>query len=154
MSDWQPLVNLLAGIPLAVLTSWLTVKFSLGRFRSEKWFERRLDAYTKVIEALHFMNHCTDAEMRAEEEGYKIDEKAKAELHASYGKGRAELRRLTDMGALIFSPEAVALLDTLNSELRAASDEPSYWQHLDAEGAAITKCLSALRPIAKRDLDA
>lgn len=154
MSDWQSLLNLLAGIPLTVLTSWLTVKFSLGRFRSEKWFERRLDSYTKVIEALHFMNHCTDAELRAEQEGYEIDEKVKAELHASYAKGRADLRRLTDMGALIFSPEAVALLDTLNRELLAASDAQSYWENLDTEGAAITKCLSALRPIAKRDLGA
>ena len=154
MSDWQPLLNILAGIPVAVLTSWLTVKFSLGRFRSEKWFERRLDAYTKVIEALHFMNHCTDMEMKAEVEGYEIDEKAKAELLASYAKGRSDLRRLTDMGALIFSPEAVALLDTLNNELLAASNAQSYWEHLDAEVAAISKCLSALRPIAKRDLGA
>jgi hypothetical protein len=154
MSDWQPLLNILAGVPVAVLTSWLTVRFSLGRFRSEKWFERRLDSYTKVIEALHFMNHCTETEMRAEVEGYEIDEKAKAELLASYAKGRSELRRLTDMGALIFSPEAVALLDTINSELLAASNAQSYWEHLDAEGAAIAKCLSALRPIAKRDLGA
>lgn len=154
MSDWQPLLNILAGIPVAVLTAWLTVKLSLGRFRSEKWFERRLDSYTKVIEALHFMKHCTETEMRAEVQGHEIEEKAKTELLTSYAKGRSDLRRLTDMGALIFSPAAVALLDTLNSELLEASGAPSYWEHLDAEGAAISKCLSALRTIAKRDLNA
>lgn len=154
MSDSQSLLNFFLGIPLAVLTSWLTVSFSLRRFRSEKWFERRLDSYTKVIEALHFMNNCIDAEMKAEQQGYEINEKIKAELHDSYAKGSADLRRLTDMGALIFSAEAVLLLDTLNCEISAASDALTYWENLDAEGAAITKCLSALRSIAKRDLGA
>lgn len=154
MSDWQHLLTLLAGVPVAVLTSWLTVKFSLGRFRSEKWFERRLDAYTKVIEALHFMKHCTEAELRAEEQAYEIEEETKAELLGSYAKGRSDLRRLTDMGALVFSPAAVVLLDTLNRELLAATDAHTYWEHLDAEGAAISTCLSELRPIAKRDLNA
>lgn len=154
MSDYQPLMSLVSGVPVAILTSWLTVKMSLSRFRSEKWFERRLDAYTKVIEALHFMNHCTETEMRAEMQGHEIDKDAKAELLSNYSKGRSELRRLTDMGALMFSIDAVALLDTLNNELFAASDAPSYWEHLDAENDAISKCLSELRPIAKRDLDA
>lgn len=69
MSDWQPVVNLLVGVPVALLTSWLTVKFALRRFQSEKWFERRVDAYTKVIEALHFMKHCTERQLRAAERG-------------------------------------------------------------------------------------
>lgn len=153
MSDWQPLINLLLSVPVVVLTSWITVKFAISWFQSEKWFERRFEAYTKVIEALHFMKHCTEAELRAEEQGYEIEEKTKAELLSSYSNGRAELRRLTDMGALVFSPEAVTLLDTLNTELLAARDAQSYWEHLDAEGAAIAKCLVQLRPIAKRDLN-
>jgi len=69
MSYWQPLVNLLVGVPVALLTSWLTVKFAFRRFQSEKWFERRVDVYTKVIEALHFMKHCTERQRRAEERG-------------------------------------------------------------------------------------
>jgi hypothetical protein len=154
MSDWQPVVNLLVGVPVALLTSWLTVKFALRRFQSEKWFERRVDAYTKVIEALHFMKHCTERQLRAAERGADIPKEIENELVSSYRKGLADLRKLTDMGALLFSPEAVAVLDTLNAELLAATDEQSWWEHLDAEAAAISKCLVNLRGIAKRDLNA
>lgn len=154
MSDWQPVVNLLLGVPVALLSSWLTVKFALRRFQSEKWFERRVDAYTKVIEALHFMKHCTERQLRAAERGTDMPKDIEDELIASYRKGLADLRRLTDMGALLFSSEAVTVLDTLNDELLAATDSQSWWEHLDAEAAAISKCLSALRPIAKRDLNA
>lgn len=154
MSDWQPLVNVLLGVPVALLTAWFTVKFALRRFQSEKWFERRVDAYTEVIEALHFMKHCTERQLRAAERGTDIPQEIEDELVASYRKGLADLRRLTDMGALLFSSEAIEILDTLNNELLAATDAPSWWEHLDAESAAISKCLAALRPIAKRDLNA
>lgn len=154
MSDWQPVVNLLVGVVVALLTSWLTVKFALHRFQSEKWFERRVEAYTKVIEALHFMKHCTERQLHAATRGTDIPEEIENELVSAYRKGLGDLRRLTDMGALLFSPEAVEVLDTLNAELLASTDEQSWWEHLDAEGAAISKCLARLRPIAKRDLNA
>ena len=154
MSDWQPVVNLLVGLSVALLTSWLTVKFALRRFQSEKWFERRIDAYTKVIEALHFMKQCTERQFRAALHGTDIPKEIEDELEGSYRKGLSELRRLTDMGALLFSPTAVEILDTLNAELLVATEEQTWWEHLDAEGAAISKCLSAIRPIAKRDLNA
>jgi hypothetical protein len=54
----------------------------------------------------------------------------------------------------LFSSDAVAILDRLNKELLAAMDEQSWWEHLDAEQVAISKCLTELRPIAKRDLNA
>lgn len=154
MSNWQPLINLLAGVPVALLTAWLTVKFALRRFQSEKWFERRVDAYTKVIEALHFMKHCTERQLRAAMCGNDIPKEIEDELIASYRRGLSDLRRLTDMGALLFSSDAVAILDRLNKELLAAMDEQSWWEHLDAEQVAISKCLTELRPIAKRDLNA
>jgi hypothetical protein len=154
MSDWQPVLNLLGGVLMALLTSWFTVKFALRRFQSEKWFERRVEAYTKVIEALHLMKNYTERQLRAEERGTDIPKEIESELVSSYRKGLADLRRLTDMGALLFSSEAIEVLDTLNAELKAATDEQSWWEHLDAEGAAISKCLARLRPIAKRDLNA
>ena len=154
MHDWQPFATLLASIPIALLTSWVTVRFALRRFQSEKWFERRVDAYTKVVESLHYMKHCTERQIAAARRGYEMPKEIEEELVASYRKGLADLRRLTDMGALLFSAEAVAVLDTLNKELSEATDEQSWWENLDAESAAITKCLSALRPIAKRELNA
>lgn len=154
MSDWQPLLNLLAGIPVALLTSWLTVKFALRRFQSEKWFERRVDAYTKVIEALHFMSRCVEAQLRAAMRNAELSNEIEEEFIASYRKGLADLRRLTDMGSLIFSQEAIVVLNALNTELQAASDAYTWWEHLDAEGAAISKCIIELRKIAKRDLNA
>ena len=154
MSNWQPIVNLVVNVPIVLLTSWLTVWFALRRFQSEKWFERRIEVYTKVIEALHYMKNCTERQLLSASRGTEMPKDIEEELVASYCKGLADFRRLTDMGALIFSSEAITVLDTLNTELQAATSEETWWSHLDAESAAISKCLLALRPIAKRDLNA
>jgi len=154
MSAGQLVLNLLIGIPVALLTSWFTVKLALRRFQSEKWFERRVDAYTRVIEALHSMKYCTERQLRAAERGTDMPKVTEDELVNFYRTGLADLRKLTDMGALLFSLEAITVLDALNDELLAATGEHSWWEHLDAECSAISKCLATLRPIAKKDLNA
>lgn len=153
MFDHQYLIDLFSSLPVVLATSWITVKFAFRRFQSERWFERRIDAYTKVIEALHFMKYCTERQILAAERRQDLPEEFENELISAYRKGRADLRRLTDMGALLFSARAVAALDTLNAELRAATEQQSWWEHLDAESTAIAKCLVELRPIAKKDLN-
>ncbi len=100
------------------------------------------------------MKHCTERQLRAAARGTELPQEKEDELVDAYRKGLADLRRLTDMGALLFSSQAVTVLDTLNNELRVATDEQSWWEHLDAEGTAISKALSEIRLIAKKDLNA
>jgi hypothetical protein len=154
VADWHPLYTVIAGVPVALLTSWVTVKLAIGRYQSEKWFERRIDAYTRVIESLHHMKQMTQRQLRAEEEGIELDSESENELGAMYKRGLADLQRLTDMGALVFASDAIDVLDQLNKDLAAALNEHSWWEHLDAEAAAINKCLPRIREIAKRELRA
>lgn len=154
MTDWHPLYTVVSGIPVALLTAWVAVVLALRRYKSEKWFERRIDAYTRIIESLHHMKETTQRQLRAAERGVEIPSDAEKDLIDSYRKSSADLRRLTDMGALVFSAEAVEILERLNGEREEAMQEQSWWEHLDAEAAAINKCLREIRFIAKRDLQA
>jgi hypothetical protein len=44
---------LLSGIVIAAVNSWITVQLSLRRFRTERWWERKVEAYERIIAALH-----------------------------------------------------------------------------------------------------
>ncbi len=46
-------LNILTGIVIAVISSLIATHLALKRFRTEKWWERKVDAYLKIIEALH-----------------------------------------------------------------------------------------------------
>ena len=58
---WQ----LLTGIIIAAVSAWVTVQLSLRKFRKEKWWERKADTYSNVIEALYnskaYPQHFMDA---------------------------------------------------------------------------------------------
>jgi hypothetical protein len=53
--DSRILVDLVQGIVVAITTSLIAVKLALRRFYSEKWWEQKLSAYTRIIEALSQM---------------------------------------------------------------------------------------------------
>ena len=154
MNQWLPLTIFIAGVPVAVLTSWLTVRFALRRFQSEKWFERKVDAYTKVIESLHFIKRYGERRIHALERGQELAKEDDEGLRSTYRQGFADLRRLTDMGSLVFSAQAIAVLEALNNELAVDIDSLTSWELVDLETTATTKCLNALRTIAKTDLNA
>ncbi len=154
MADWHPAYTIIAGVPIALITSWVTVKLSLRRFQSEKWFERKVDAYTKVIDSLHQMKKLTARKLRAEESGIEIPENAEKELLEVYQASHAELRRLADMGSLIFSAEAIRALDELSRDLGASTPNEGWWLYYDAQSAAINSCLQKIREIGKHDLNA
>ena len=153
-SDWHPIFTVLAGIPIALITAWVTVRLALRRFQSETWFERRIEAYTRVIESLHCMKQITERQVRAERRGIEIPTDAESELVEAYCHALADLRRVTDLGALVFSADAIHLLEQLDKALNEASDEQSWWEHLDADAAAIKMCLISIRNVAKRELRA
>src|SRR3569623_2010029 len=46
-------LQLLIGLLTAGLTSYLTVKFSLGRYYAEKWWERKYEAYKRLIDTMY-----------------------------------------------------------------------------------------------------
>lgn len=137
---------------VAVVTAHLTVRLALKRFRAEKWFERRLDAYTKVIDSLHKMRLHGDQEIKMMRCGRELSDKLDEELRHMYSEGAAELRRLTDHGALVFSSEAVEILESLWSDIEAASREETWTEHIFSVDGAICSALADIRRVAKYDL--
>ena len=51
--------ELIQPIFISVLVAIITVKLSLKKFRSEKWWEKKVEVYSKIIDALHHLkNYC------------------------------------------------------------------------------------------------
>jgi hypothetical protein len=43
----------IGGLLAAILAAWLSAKWSVRKFYSEKWWERKEKAYAEIIEALY-----------------------------------------------------------------------------------------------------
>lgn len=55
MNPWyiQLLLTLIPALIVGVATALVTVKLSIRKFYTERWWERRADAYSRIVEALH-----------------------------------------------------------------------------------------------------
>ena len=81
------------GAITAVIASYVTVRLSLRRFYSEKWWEKKAEAYAAILEALHYMKRCFDEDYEAEVAGREVPEERKKELHEKYHSADDELKK-------------------------------------------------------------
>ena len=146
------LFTLGCGMLLSVFTSWITVRLAIKRFRTEKLFEKRLEAYVSAMKAMHDAHQCVEQWIRWEELPREIPDDRNEELRSSYRRSKDTLRTLAGMGELMFSAGASRVL----SELVTLLDSPNM--HGQAAGIydereSLAAALKELPVLAKLDLN-
>ena len=153
MKWWiTPAINLVTGLVIARVTAVLTVKLALKRFYSEKWWERKSEAYGAIIEALHHVREYADTNFRFSLLGKELPPEGEKLLIENLKLAMAGLRKHRDIGSFVISGDAVTLLDKLFSELDATTNTTSWHEHLDWKLAALDGCLPEMRRLAREDL--
>ena len=144
------LIKLLSGIPIAVVTAWVTVWLALRRFRSERWWERRVENYTALFVALHEMQTFLRASQEDQRGNTAQGAVRMAELSAKWMQGQDQLAKALDIGLFVFSRNALNKLEGLQHGLREAS--VNDFSNIQPRIKLIEECLSTLRHIALEDL--
>lgn len=141
-----------AGLVIAPIASFLTVRYSLRSFYSQKWWERKADTYSRILEALYQMKDYAEELMDCEMRGKGLPEEREEQLRARWQQGRDEVRKATAVGAFVISEDASKHLDKLRQALDAADEERSFYDQLDSEVAALNECIIQMGACAKKDL--
>jgi hypothetical protein len=148
------LLDVAIGIVIAAVSSWITVQLSLRQFRSERWWERKAEAYERIIGAFHDFKILRSRQGAAELQNKEMSENESAELLARAKAADDEILKAIDLGAFYLSDEAQSRLKQYQSEERSARDlNLNTWlEYLKSDLAASDACLKDLIQIAKRDL--
>jgi hypothetical protein len=147
---------LLIGGFIAVLsgaiTSLLSTQFALKRFYAEKWWTMKVEAYSKIMEALHYTSRCYSVWSEAELSQTELLPGLQKQLSDDFEQAYRELRKATGIGAFIISENAADLLTKLAK--RRIINAESGWQYevLSAAQKAHSEALAEFRRIAKEDL--
>jgi hypothetical protein len=97
----SPVLTILSGLFIAVATSLVTVWLALWRFHSEKWWERKAELYSKLVEALYDMHsysrewledYVSDQENERPEETQKRKQRLD-ELLLRHNRGEEEVEK-------------------------------------------------------------
>jgi len=151
--DWVKLIlqsNVVAAVVVGqfgLLSLWL----GLGKFRSEKWWEKKATAYAASIEGLHGMYDLSKARLEALESEHDISNVRLTSLQTANLAGLAEIRKGASIGSFVMSKYAVSILSTVLSEFDAVETQ-SIHEFFDERVGILSDAIIKLTVEAKRDL--
>jgi hypothetical protein len=142
----------LPGLLVAIIGTLLSVNLALRRFYSEKWWERKADAYSRIVEELYQVVNSLDTYLTYFEQDKIISEEKKNELQQSSNEAYKEIYKAECIGAFIISDDvAQALSDMRNNEKNIPTDD-SIYGILEARSKIVSKCLIRVKELAKKEL--
>ncbi|HAS8420719.1 TPA: hypothetical protein I7738_21740 [Vibrio vulnificus] len=145
--------QILVGITIASISAFVTVKLSLGRFRAEKVWERKLLAYENVIDAFHQIKKYYDEHYTFSIERTRMSEEQREDLSKAQTKGKADLSRAIDIGGLLLNSSAILVVESYLSDYHNCPVFDFYEEHLDYNWGLADKALKEFIVHAKSDLE-
>ena len=145
-------LKVLSGIAIAAVSSWITVQLSKHKFRSERWWEKKVTAYERVIEAFHNSKKFDSEHIEAEEGGRKVDESRDKELMSFAKEARDEILKATDIGSFLLSEEALKILARYEAESENIPRQESWYDHLEVSWSITNSYMKEFIKEAHRDL--
>jgi hypothetical protein len=153
MDPWvQTVISIASSIVSAVAVALLTVRLSLRQFYSQRWWERKADAYSVLVESLYHIKRQLEVLRDEATSQYRMPSDPRARLSQSAAQSDQEIRKAEGVGAFVISEAAAKSLSTLRWELDQYYQDLQYYQVLDKRLAAVDACLAKIRAIAMREL--
>ena len=150
--DWQQAgVNIISGLVAGTISAGLATRWALARFRSEKWWQTKLETYTQIARALVLLKRYVDAWIRSYELRYEQTEDYQRRILDDWHSGSRAVDEATVLGSFIISPAAAAVLQTLRREKGQADPDDPYEEAM-AEVGALDRAIPAFVAAAKEDL--
>lgn len=141
-----------ANLIVAIIVAVLTVQLSIHRFRKEKWWEKRVEAYSRIVEALHDTKAFSVVHLDAEERAIDIPADKKQALIKRWKTANDAILKAIDVGAFLLSNTALERLQKYQKEEQKAQKEQGWYSMLDASWSAADSCLKDLIKLPKKTL--
>jgi len=146
------LTALIPALIVSIITAYVTVKFSMGQFYSQRWWEKKVEAYSRIIEHLSYLRYCF-GEWFDEGVGVtSLRDKEREKLSEGYGQARESITKAAAIGAYIVSDETATALAKLLHELEKRDPDGDWLSDIDRTYHSIEEYITKIREYARVDL--
>jgi len=148
----QLALTLIPSLIVAVVTAIVTVRLSLRKFYTERWWERKADAYSRIVEALHKHKNYLEQKIKIEISYPKDDRDKGKDLEKQWADANAELQRAVDLGAFVVCEGTEEIIRKfLKRPIGDPNDDPLI-DILETDLSYAKECLSDVKAAAKKEL--
>jgi len=141
---------LLPGLILSIVTAILTVRLSLRRFYAERWWDRKIEAYTSIFEALYRLKHYCNMKYETDLGERQIPKEMN--LEKQWADADMEIGKAIDIGSFVICDDAVSCLRDFRGRPRLDFEDHLIFELAAQESKYLDECISRLKTIAKQDL--
>ena len=136
---------------IAGATSFLTVRLSIKKFHSVKWWEKKVLAYSRIVESLSDMKYCIGEWIDVNVCIKKLDGEESKRLSKEYRQARKSIIKAASAGTYIVSDETANALEKLVRELDE-EDQKSLLGELGNHYHAVGECITKIAGYVQNDL--
>ena len=134
----------------ALIASWL----ALRKFRTEKYWEMRLQAYNELLNALEKMFSYVDASLLDAMHEKTINDDDRELLRSNWKEGKEHVEKTRRIGRLLISEEARQVIDIDKKFKEANKDVPidDWFSNMDNEWGVLRDVIDEFITQSKKDL--
>lgn len=140
------------GILISIVTSFITVRLSMKQFYTQKWWERKADTYSKIIEELSYLQYYFGELFDEGIQIKKINSDVHEELWKNFSNSKQQIFKIYASGAFIISEKSTKALEELVKNIEQESSNGDYVGDFDRWYGAVKKCIQIIRDEAKKEL--
>jgi hypothetical protein len=144
--------NILPGVVVAIIASFATVRLSIKRFRSERWWERKADTYSKIVTSIHQMITCCEDHMEYIESGIEDDSNAEERFQKAFLAAQGQMEKTLEAGSFFISSDSEKVIKNLKMNLEKAKYQPGFDEYFTYIFKSLKEGLSEIQRLAKKDL--
>jgi hypothetical protein len=135
------------------LVSGLFALYCANRgFISQRWWERKADTYTRIIEGLWQILDYYKQRWEEIENSREISDERRKEILKQWRQGQREIKKVTEIGAFLVSDETIAALKKLWKKSEPVPDPDDWISQLENDYIATEACIDTVIKSAKKDL--
>ena len=146
------LIGLIPALVVSVATAWITVRLSLRQFKSERWWEKKAEAYSAILQHLSELEWYFQRMSAHELFEEQLGEEERKDLGKNFREARTSLAKAAAIGAYAISDNAAKALTELVQQVDRGPSDYNFYEFYAGCHESVGSCIAQVRACAKADL--
>ena len=146
------LLDLLSSLFIAITASYISVKLAMRKFKSEKWWDKKLHCYTEITELLSMVIIYADMVIDVELDGVEHDSAAYSSQESAFNEAIIKLQKHGHSSAILLDDDSYQAVLSFANELFRVETSSIDTQKLAGLRENAENCLSIIGANARKAL--
>lgn len=149
-ATWVSIGSIATSSIVAVAAVWLAARYAYRQAHIGRVWERKADAYSEILEALHEMDEWFRLALDDEFGHREVADDVKAARSADYSQARKKLRRRIGREIWLLAPDMQTRIAAMEEEM--SKRQESWFEYLDVGSYEIRKAITDTAKLAQAEL--